>query len=186
MKERILQISKALGLSHIGSCTSVLPVLDEIYKKKNPEDKVIMSGAHAHLAHLVVMEAYEGLENIEELIKRDIHCNREVGCDATGGSLAHSGIALGMALVNRDRDVYLIMTDGSLGEGEEWEVMRIKRELQLTNLHIYCSINGFSAVSKIDKEYLKDRILAFCPDAQVRFTQNAKGFEGVDGHYKAP
>ena len=182
MLKRILEISKKLNLNHIGSCTSVLPVLEEIYKKKRLKDKVVMSGAHAHLAHLVVKEFYEGLRNIEELIKKDIHCSREVGCDATGGSLAHSGIAIGLALADRKRDVYLIMTDGSLGEGEEWEVMRIKRELKLDNLHIYISINGYTAVSVVDIPHLIERVLAFCPDAQIRITKNYKDM-GIEGHY---
>ena len=183
LEERVLQISKDLKLSHIGSCTSVLPILVEIYEKKKPDEKVQLSGAHAHLAHLVVKEKYEGLKNIEELIKKDIHCNREAGCDVSGGSLAHSGIALGMALADRKRKVYLIMTDGSLGEGEEWEVMRIKGELGLDNLKIYCNINGYTATTVIDKVYLIARIKAFCPEAEIRLTKNAEGFDGVQGHY---
>src|SRR3990167_2198090 len=137
MINRILEISKKLKLSHIGSCTSVAPILEEIYKNKRPEDKVMLSGAHSHLAHLVAKEKYEGLKNIEELIKKDIHCNRESGCDVSGGSLAHSGIAIGLALANRNRDIHLVMTDGSLNEGEEWEVFRIRKDLNLTNLKIY-------------------------------------------------
>ena len=156
----------------------------EIYQKKNPQDKVMLSGAHAHLAHLVVKEKYEGLKNIEELIKKDIHCNREVGCDVSGGSLAHSGIAIGLALADRNRDIHLVMTDGSLNEGEEWEVFRIKKDLNLINLKVYCNLNGYSACSVIDKYLLKQKILLFCPDAKVYFTENAEGFEGVQGHYK--
>ena len=182
MLKRILEISKKLNLNHIGSCTSVLPVLDEIYKQKKKKDKVVMSGAHAHLAHLVVKEKYEGLKDIEELIKKDIHCTREVGCDATGGSLAHSGIAIGLALANRKRNVYLIMTDGSLGEGEEWEVLRIKRELKLDNLYVYVSANGYTAVSVVDIPYLIERLVAFCPDVQIRLNNNYKNI-GIEGHY---
>jgi transketolase N-terminal domain/subunit len=53
-KDRIIQISKKLDLSHIGSNLSCLPVLEAIYKEKKPEDIVILDNAHAHLAHLVV------------------------------------------------------------------------------------------------------------------------------------
>ena len=184
MQKRILEISKRLGLSHIGSCTSVSSILEEIYEKKKPQDKVVCSSAHSHLAHLVVMEYYGLVDNIEEKIKHDIHCNRESGCDATGGSLGHGiGIGIGMALVDRKRDVYVITTDGGLGEGSEWEALRVKRELQLDNLHIYVNINGYTAVSIVDIPYLTERILSFCPDAQIRLTKNYKGFEGIKGHY---
>ena len=101
---RIKLISKRLGLSHIGSCISVLPILEEIYRLKKPKDIVGLSGAHSHLAHLVVQHASDTL--VEKLIKKHgIHCDREVGCDITGGSLGHSGIAIGMALADRSRDV---------------------------------------------------------------------------------
>src|SRR3990167_5142162 len=183
MIKRILEISKKLKLSHVGSCTSVLPILKEIYEKKSLQDKVMLSGAHSHLAHLVVKEKYEGLKNIEELIKKDIHCNRESGCDVSGGSLAHSGIAIGLALANKDRKVYLIMTDGSLNEGEEWEVFRLKEDLKVDNLIIYCNLNGYTATMEVNRLDLVDKILAFCPDAHIVFSKNVKGFDSIEGHY---
>ena len=64
MRERILQISQEKHLSHIGSCLGMAEVLNEIYQLKKPEDIVILDAGHAHLAHLVAREKYEGLENI--------------------------------------------------------------------------------------------------------------------------
>lgn len=184
LKKRILEISKIEKLSHIGSCLSVLPILVAIYSDKKPGDKVFLSGAHSHLAHLVVREHFEGLKNIEKLIKLDIHCNKASGCEMNGGSLAHSGIALGIAVARPEIVVHLIMTDGSLMEGEEWEVMRIKEDWGVKNLKIYCNLNGYTAVSKIDRNKLASRVRAFCPDARIIFTSNGKNFRGVAGHYK--
>ena len=63
-KEKILKISKKLGLTHISSCLSVLPLLEEIYAKKKPTDKVQLCGAHSHLAHLLFIDP----DNIEEKV----------------------------------------------------------------------------------------------------------------------
>lgn len=186
LKQRILKISKDKGLSHIGSCLSVLSILVEIYEKKNPEDIVILDNAHSHLAHLVVKEKYEGLDCIEKLIEdHGIHCDRAAGCDASGGSLGHGiGIGIGMATATRSRNIYVIVSDGSMMEGSNWEALRIKRELKIDNLYIYCNFNGFTAVSSVDKYTFERRIKTFCPDVQFKWTKNGEGFEGVQGHYK--
>lgn len=184
--DRILQISENKGLTHIGSCLSVLPILEEIYLTKAIEDKVILCNAHAHLAHLVVKEYYEKLLGIEELIdKHGIHCDRDCGCDASGGSLGHGiGIGIGMALIDRSRGVHVIVSDGSMQEGSSWEALHLANELSLTNLHIYANLNGYTAVQQIDQIELEERILSFHPDVKVYFTQNGEGYDGIDGHYK--
>ena len=194
MKATILRISKELELSHIGSCLSVLPILEEIYKRKKICDKVILDNAHAHLAHLVVMDSYRMIsvievtdqEHIEHIIKDfGIHCDRRAGCDVNGGSLGHGiGISIGMALTNLKRNVYCVVSDGSMQEGSNWEALRIKKQLRLKNLKIYCNFNGYTAVKKIDRSDLVKRMKAFCSDIKVRYTKNGKDFEGVYGHYK--
>lgn len=184
--DRILQISKDKGLTHIGSCISALPILVEIYEKKNPEDIVILDNAHVHIAHLVVKEFYEKTLDIERLIDTvGIHCDRAAGCDASGGSLGHGiGIGIGMAIATKSRNIYVIVSDGSMMEGSNWEALRIKDDLQISNLHIYCNFNGYTAVSPVDKYSFERRIKTFCPNVEFRWTNNGEGFDGLEGHYK--
>lgn len=192
--DRILQISKDKGLTHVGSCLSVLPILEEIYENKKPEDKVILDNAHAHLAHLVVKNKdlfkeynvpLNEIQIVDILEKYGIHCDRDAGCDASGGSLGHGiGIGIGMALTGRTKDVHVIVSDGSMQEGSNWEALRIANELSLTNLHIYANLNGYTAVAQIDQIELEERILAFNPDVKIYFTQNGEGFDGIQGHYR--
>jgi transketolase len=180
-KTSILTISKELGLTHLGSNLSIVPVLEEIYAQKKPGDKVILCNAHAHLAHVLFLDP----DHAKRLIKQDIHCNRAAGCDASGGSLGHGiGIGIGYALADRSRDVYVVVSDGSMMEGSGWEALRIKADLKLSNLIIYTNFNGFSALAPIDGNILARRMLAFCKDIRVRYTSNGEGFEGVQGHYK--
>lgn len=184
MKKSILEISKKKKLAHIGSCLSVLPILEEIYKNKKPQDKVILSGAHSHLAHLHFL--YKDTKKIEEMLdKYGIHCDIRAGCDASGGSLGHGiGIGIGMALANPKIKVHVICTDGSLQEGSEWEAIRINRELKLKNLEIHVNMNGYTALAEIDQVTFLDRLWTFDFMIDVWRTNNGKGFSGVQGHYK--
>lgn len=179
-KDLILKISKKYGLTHIGSCLSVLPILEEIYNEKGKEDIVIMDNAHAHLAHLLFLHASPTL--VEKLIHKDIHCNRPAGCDAQGGSLGHGlGISIGYALAGRR--VYCVVSDGSMMEGSNWEALRIIDSLNLP-IKIYVNANGFSAVAPVDPYFLKLRMQLFLKGIEFRQTDNGEGFEGVQGHYK--
>lgn len=186
LSDRVLEISRNQRLSHIGSCLSVLPILNEIYLHKDKNSRVILDNAHAHIAHLVIKEKYEGLNNIDSLIEKyGIHCDRNAGCDASGGSLGHGlGIAIGMALSDRKRKVYCVLSEGTLMEGSNWESLRIKDDLSLDNLIVYANLNGYTAVSGVNREKLSRRIHSFCPSANVWFTENGESFSGVEGHYK--
>ena len=182
-QSEILRISKKMGLTHIGSCLSVLPILEEIYKKKKPKDKVGLSGAHAHLAHLLVM-GYNEAKTIKLIEKHGIHCDRKAGCDFSGGSLGHTGIALGMAIANPKLNIWWVITDGSSFEGSELEALRLKTDLNIKNLKVIANINGFTAVAKIDRNKLSRRLKVFCPDIDIRYTKNGDGFNNIGGHYK--
>src|SRR3990167_607588 len=184
--ERILEISKELGLSHIGSCISVLPILEEIYAKKKSEDLVIFDNAHAHLAHLIIKESEGELDFVhigtaEDYIKKyGIHCDRKAGCDASGGSLGHGiGISIGFALANPKRAVHCVVSDGSMMEGSNWEALRIINDLQLHQIHIYCNFNGYTAVSEYNTKLLAIRMGTFTSHFTIYETDNGEGFSGV-------
>lgn len=189
-KDRILEISKKLGLSHISSNLSCLPILEEIYEKKKPGDIVILDNAHAHLAHLVVKESKEWDEPMANAMIQQygIHCDRKAGCDASGGSLGHGlGIGIGCAIANPDKQVYVVVSDGSMMEGSNWEALRITSKMQLENIYIYCNFNGYTAVDEIDtNDLFFYKIRSFAPDLKISYfdTDNGEGFSGVQGHYK--
>lgn len=198
-KTKILEISKKLGLSHVGSNLSCLPILEEIYKKKKPEDIVILDNAHAHLAHLVAMvpdylkSTIESMEkglldkNIMGTIKKyGIHCDRQAGCDASGGSLGHSvGIGIGMAIADKTRTIYVIISDGSSCEGTLGESLRIAYNLGLNNLKIHANFNSYTATSTVDLDYFESFIKGYqFPVIFHRTNNGLEELDGVKGHYK--
>lgn len=185
LADRIKDISKRHGLSHIGSCLSVLPILEQIYQTKGKDDLVILDAAHSHLAHLVVREKYEKLEHIENILdKEGIHCDRKAGCDVSGGSLGHGiGIAIGLYLATGKR-IHVIVTDGSLQEGSDWEALRIIHDMKLDQIGIYCNFNGYTAVQPYKSKWIEKRMKAFYGKVKFFHTKNGEGFDGVQGHYK--
>lgn len=163
LKKRIIEISYKNKLSHIGSCLTAVDIIEEIYSIKKPDEKFILSAGHAHLAHLVVMEKYKRIaprikmtdppqltDPVEDAIKKyGIHCDREAGCDVSTGSLGHGiGIAVGMALTDRSKNVYCLLSDGELAEGSVYESLRNSIDYEVNNLKIYVNNNGWGAYRK--------------------------------------
>lgn len=159
LRARILELSYKHKLSHIGSCLSAVDLIEAAYQVKKPDEKFILSGGHAHLAHMVVMEAHGG-KKIDKI--HDIHCNPKDGCDVSTGSLGQGlPIALGMALADRSKNVYCEITDGEMAEGSIWEALRIASENKVWNLKLMVNANGYSAYKETDIGAYIDRMRAF-------------------------
>lgn len=147
LQRRIIEISYRHKLSHIGSCLTALPIMQEIYELKKPDEKFVLSAGHAHLAHAVLMEAKGIIKDAEKNIEEfGIHCDIEGGCDVSTGSLGQGlPIAVGMALADRTKNVYCLISDGETMEGSIWEALRIQYEQKLFNLKVYLNWNGWAA-----------------------------------------
>ncbi len=191
MLRRIIQISHEMKLGHIGSCITALPIIEEIYKQKKGLEPFILSSGHAHLAHLVVKEANGEIDfvreqYIETLIERfGIHCDRLAGCDVSTGSLGHGiGIAVGMALADRSKNIYCLLSDGEMAEGSVWESLRIITEQNIDNLKIYVNWNGWGAYqeSGMYLYYLLNR-LAFVRVIQTNMNDYPEWLQGQIAHY---
>lgn len=188
LKKRILDIAYKNKLSHLGSYLSSLEIIEEIYKKKNPEDIFILSSGHAALALYVVLEAYED-RNAEKLFKKHgghPHRDEENGLYCSTGSLGLGiTIAVGRALANPKRKVYVLISDGEAAEGSIWEALRFIHDQNIKNIEVYVNINGYAAYDKIDSEYLSNRLLTFLPSINLRYTSvNQYPFlKGINAHY---
>lgn len=188
LKKRILEIAYKNKLSHLGSYLSSLEIIEEIYKKKKPEDIFILSSGHAALALYVVLEAYEG-KNAEVLFKKHgghPHRNEEDGLYCSTGSLGLGiTVAVGRALANPNRKVYVLISDGESAEGSVWEALRFIHDQNIKNIEVYVNINGYAAYDKIDSKYLSDRLLTFLPNINLRYTSvNQYPFlKGINAHY---
>lgn len=197
LKHRIIELSYKHKLSHLGSCLTAVDIIDEIYQKKKPWEKFVLSSGHAHLAHLVVMEKYSQMPSafesyspdIEFLLKEyGIHCDRKAGCDASTGSLGQGlTIAVGMAFADRTKNVYCLISDGECVEGVIYEALVIATTQHLDNLKIYCNANGYAAYRKVSSFGLEN-LLHFkargIKMVQTNLFEYPKWLQGQVAHYK--
>lgn len=188
LKSRILEIAYKHKLSHLGSYLSAVNIIDKIYSKKDPEDVFILSSGHCALALYSVLEKYEG-KNAEELfIKHGGHPHRciEDGIHCSTGSLGLGiTVAIGKAIANKNRKVYVLISDGECAEGSIWESLRFIHENNINNIEIYVNVNGYAAYDKVDSKYLVDRLQTFLPNINIEYTTvNQYPFlRGLNAHY---
>ena len=188
LKSRILEIAYKHKLGHLGSYLSAVDIIEEIYKYKNPEDIFILSSGHAALALYVVLEKYEG-RNAEELFLKHgghPHLDEANGIYCSTGSLGLGiTVAVGRALARKYRKVHVLISDGESAEGSVWESLRFIYDNHLSNIEVYVNINGYAAYDKVDVKYLEDRLKAFLPTINIRYTSvNQYPFlKGLNAHY---
>jgi transketolase len=188
LKKRILEIAFKYKLSHIGSYLTAVDIIDEIYSKKEKNDIFILSSGHAALALYCILEKYEN-KDAEKLFNKHgghPHRDEEDGIFCSTGSLGIGiTVAVGRSLANKNRKVYVLISDGEAAEGSVWEALRFIEENNLKNIEVYVNVNGYSAYEKIDITYLETRLKAFLPRINIRHTTaNQYSFlKGLNAHY---
>lgn len=188
LERRVIDLSYEHRLSHIGSNLVTVNFLDHTYKTMEKGSEVVLGNAHAGLALYVVNESLGKCDAEEMLEKHGIHSTRDVehGVEVSGGSLGQAeSIAVGMAMANRDQNVYLVTSDGACAEGAVWESLRIAREQKLENLRVAVIANGYGAYGEIDTEDLDARLNSFFPTLVVRANMFKwpDWLQGLDAHY---
>ena len=184
LEKQILTIAYKNHLAHIGSSLTALPIIKEIYETKNPDEKVVISSGHAHLGHAVVMEKHGIIPDAEKnILEFGIHCERAGGCDVSTGSLGHGvGVAVGMALSDRSKRVFCLLSDGECMEGSVWEALRIAEEQNLDNLCLYFNFNGYGGYKKLNLYSLYAKINVFRVNKKIYFTSIPQ-LPGLLAHY---
>ncbi len=167
LRSRILEISYERKLSHLGSCLSAVDIIYAIYMNKKDDERFVLSNGHAGIALYAVLEIKGLLKDIGNL---NIHPDRNpnVGIDVSTGSLGQGlPIALGMALANRNKNVYCLISDGECCEGSIWESIRIAEEQKIDNLKIVVNANGWEAYDPISLSLLLQRIFGFSYNMRI-------------------
>jgi transketolase len=188
LNKRIIEIAYKHKLGHLGSYFSSLPIVDEIYSKMEDDDIFILSSGHAALSLYVCLEKYKG-KNAEELfLKHGGHPHRdeENGIYCSTGSLGLGlCVALGRAVANRNRKVWVLISDGESAEGSIWEALKTINEDNISNIEVFVNINGLCAYKEVNKDYLTNRLKAFLPNINLRYTsvERFPFLKGLNAHY---
>ena len=159
-------------------------------------EKFVLSSGHAGLALYIVLEKYgyrsqkNNITYIDPLWAEDIwlhhgvHPDRcdECHIDCSAGSLGNGlPIAVGMALADRKKDVYCLVSDGEVAEGSTYEALNVAHAQELDNLKIYLNSNGWSAY----RETSPSPIWFESPNVTIVNTDSDQlpFLHGLDAHY---
>lgn len=171
---QILHTIKGAGMGHIGGDFSVTDILATLFGSvlnvdpKNPNmsdrDRLILSKGHAAVAlySTLALRGFFPLEDLktfaQPLSKLNGHPNRNKvpGVESNTGPLGHGfpiavGTAIGAQLAKNNSRSFVIMGDGELQEGSNWEAAMFAGHRKLTNLIAVIDRNGFQQGSPTSK-----------------------------------
>jgi len=94
-------------------------------------------------------------------------------------------VAVGRALANPNKKVYVLLSDGECAEGSVWESLRFIKEQNIENIEVYVNANGYAAYDSVNIDYLETRLKSFLPSINVIRTKvNQFSFlNGLNAHY---
>ena len=179
---------------HPGGSLSAADAFAYLYEKemrydaKNPKwedrDRFVLSkghcapGLYAALANkgFFPVEDLKTLRHIDSYLQGHPNMNTVPGVDMSTGSLGQGvSVAVGMAkaakYMNKDVNVYTLLGDGEIEEGQVWEAMMFANQYKLDNLCVIIDSNGLQidgACSEVmSAEPIDEKVKAFGFDCVV-------------------
>lgn len=204
----IIEGTHSAKAGHPGGSLSAADVIAYLYTKemrydpKNPKDpkrdRFVLSKGHAAPA-LYSALAYKGFFPVEDLktlrqigsyLQGHPNMNTVPGVDMSTGSLgqgvsAACGMAKGAKYLNEDVNVYTLLGDGEIEEGEVWEALMFANQYKLDNLCVMIDVNGLqidgACEDVMSAEPIDEKVKAFGFDYTVidgnNFDEIEKAFE---------
>lgn len=188
LHKRLLKLLYDHNEEHVGSCFTCIDIIDDIFKRKQKDDIFILSNGHAAYALYSILEKYHNIDADKLVEKHAGHPNwdKENSIECSTGSLG-SGlpIAVGRALANKNRKVYVTISDGECAEGSIWEALRFIKTHNIENIEVHVNANGWACYDPIDVEYLETRLKAFLPEIVFHKTsvEQFPFLTGLSAHY---
>lgn len=159
IRKNLVSFIYRIGMGHLGGELSMVEIAVGLYYKylnydtKNPKwedrDRFVLSKGHCSETLYTIFSDL-GMYTMDYMIEHfetlgtaefGMHCNRKYvpAIEASGGSLGHGlPIALGMALGARKQKknwrTFVMVGDGELNEGTNWEAIMAAGHYQLGNL----------------------------------------------------
>lgn len=187
IRESSLKMVAHAKASHIGSALSIADIVAVLYKdilNVNPvnprmasRDRFILSKGHACVAVYSALAArgFFPEDQLSEYAKDHssmmTHISHKVaGVEFSTGSLGHglpfgAGKALAARRLNQAWRTFVLLSDGELGEGSNWEAMMFAAHHNLDNLVAIIDYNKLQSLTTVDKtlriEPLADKARAF-------------------------
>jgi transketolase len=187
IRQEALKMVAAAKASHIGGALSMADLLAVLYGgvlRVRPDepawaerDRFLLSKGHACVS-LYATLALRGFFPVGELdsygqdgTRLMAHASHHVpGVELSTGSLGHAlPVGCGQALVARRQKkswrVFVLLSDGELDEGSNWEAFLLAPQHRLDNVTVIVDVNGIQSLGSVSEvielEPLADKLRAF-------------------------
>jgi transketolase len=197
-RENVIRMIRASGHGHIGGALSCLDIVTAVYfhamniDPQNPKledrDRFILSAGHKCLAQYAVLaekgyfpkEILDTYGSLHSKIPGHPDMHKLPGVEANTGALGHGlsiacGMALGLRGKNPDAKVYVVMGDGELPEGSNWEAVSVASHYHLDNVVLFVDNNGLQISGKTED------VMNMTP-IDARFNAFGWGVKNIDGN----
>lgn len=172
-RRHVIRMMRSSGHGHIGGSFSCIDIVTALYfhgMKIFPEnpgepgrDRFLLSAGHKSMAQYAVLAekgffAIEILDTYGHLHSRipghpDMH--KLPGVEANTGALGHGlsiacGMALGQRMDGKESRVFVVLGDGELPEGSNWEGAAAAAHYGLDNLTVFVDNNGLQISGRVE------------------------------------
>lgn len=198
IKKDVLVSSYEAGACHIGSALSCVDILVKLFYggilKK--EDVFLFGKASGVATYYAILsdKDYFPKEKLAFYLKNYPLPSTEVpGVAHSFGSLGHGlSVACGLALTDRNRNVFVLLSDGECQEGSTLEAVSFARQHKLDNLFVHVDNNKYQALGATNDIMNMDEIFVFMvrslPHCEIVDTLKGQGIPFIEGdnswHYK--
>lgn len=188
IREQIVEVTYTCGGAHIGGAMSQTDIMVALYYKfmkfdpKKPllptRDRFILSKGHGGVGHAVILGDLDFFDKKELLdfnktgspFGMHLDWLKVKGVDASTGSLGHGlsigiGMAIAARLQNKKYHTYVVLGDGELHGGPNWEAIMAAAHFKVTNMTTFVDRNKLCIDGPTEEimgvEPLKDKFEAF-------------------------
>lgn len=162
IRRRVIELLYKHKACHLGSCMSCIEILVALYfgGMMKPEDKFLMSKGWAAAA-LYSLLAEKGIVDWDDLYENYYELGSKYwglvhhtvpGIEHSFGSAGHGlPVAIGMALADRNRKVFVLTSDGEMDCGTTWESALFAPHHKLDNLVVLVDYNKLQAFGRTNE-----------------------------------
>ena len=181
MKIELLEYSFKNNLSHIPSALSMLDYIDVLFSEKfvTPEDNIVIGKPFGSQAYYLVWRKLGYIKNIELLsvgVKHEEIPFVDYGEETMGNSL---GVAVGIALANPKKRVWVNVSDATLQMGNMLEAIQFIGHNSIKNIFLTIDYNNAQVTGKINDVLRIDPVINLFEEYDW-FVQEVHGHDKTD------
>ena len=171
-RRKVLRMIEAGGAGHMGGAMSCIDIVTALYfyamnvDPQNPampeRDRFILSAGHKCMAQYAVLaqmgffdeKVLDTYGKLNTKIPGHPDMHKLPGVEANTGALGHGlsialGMALGLRMDSLKSRVFVVMGDGELTEGSNWEAAAAAAKYKASNLSVFIDYNGLQISGKV-------------------------------------